>query len=118
MLKTPPEILLELAGSIRARRVGLGLTQQEAAARAGVAYRTWRRLEGSGAASIEDLVKATFVLRCEGQFDQLFPQVAAASLDALLEAQKQQRRKVRQRVRKPADRSRSLRRSSPEPDPS
>ena len=118
MLKTPPEILLELAGSIRARRVGLGLTQQEAAARAGVAYRTWRRLEGAGAASIEDLVKAAFVLRCEGQFDGLFPKVAAASLDALLEAQKQQRRKVRQRVRKPADRSRSLRRSSPEPDPS
>ena len=91
------------------------MTQQEAAARAGVAYRTWRRLEGSGAASIEDLVKAAFALRCEDQIDQLFPPVAAASLDALLEAQKQQRRKVR--VRKPADRSRSLGRSPPEADP-
>ncbi len=100
MLKTSPEILSDLGGSIRARRIGMRLTQQEAAARAGVAYRTWRRLETAGGASIEDLVKAALALRCEDGLDQLFPPVAAASLDALLASQKATSKSSPKRVRK------------------
>lgn len=100
MLRTTPELLADLAASIRARRVGRGLTQQEAAARAGVAYRTWRRLETTGEASIEDLVKAAVALRCEDRLEQLFPIVAAASLDALLASQKAVRENLLKRVRK------------------
>lgn len=87
MIKTPSEILLDLAQRIRERRVALGWPQLEAARRAGVAYRTWRRLETEGRASLEDMVKAAVALRCEDALDTLFPLPEASSLDALLALQ-------------------------------
>lgn len=87
MLETPSEILRDLAGRVRARRVALGWPQLEAAKRAGVAYRTWRRLETEGQASLEDLVKAALALRCEEGLGALFPLPAASSLDVLLAQQ-------------------------------
>lgn len=87
MLKTPPEILLDLAGRLKARRIALGWTQVEAASRAGVAYRTWRRLETEGRASLEDMVRAAVALRCEQDLETLFPLPPATSLDDLLARQ-------------------------------
>jgi transcriptional regulator with XRE-family HTH domain len=87
MLKTVPELQRELGERIKARRIALGLAQQEAALRSGVAYRTWRRLETEGRASIEDMIKATLALRCEDGLDGLFPAPAASSLDDLLKRQ-------------------------------
>lgn len=87
MLKTPYEILQDLAGRIKARRLALGWTQVEAAQRAGVAYRTWRRLETAGHASLEEMVKAAVAMRCEDALSALFPVPAATSLDALLAQQ-------------------------------
>lgn len=87
MFQTPAEILHELAGRIKARRVALGWPQLEAAQRAGVAYRTWRRLETEGQASLADMVKAAVALRCEEGLGALFPLPAASSLDALLAQQ-------------------------------
>lgn len=87
MLKTAPELLQELADRIRVRRVALGWPQQEAAQRSGVAYRTWRRLETQGQASIEDMIKAALALRCEEALIALFAEPAAASLDDLLKSQ-------------------------------
>lgn len=101
MLKTPFEILQDLSGRIRARRIALGWTQQEAAGRAGVAYRTWRRLETEGQASLETVVKAAVSLRCEGDLEALFPLPAARSLDALLERQAAAATAGRARVRAP-----------------
>lgn len=87
MLKASSEILLELAGRIRNRRAILGWTQQEAARRAGIPYRTWRRLENEGKASLEDMIKSSIALRCENTLDALFPEPAATSLDDLLKRQ-------------------------------
>lgn len=87
MLKTSSEMLLELAGRIKARRVALGWTQQDAAQRASIAYRTWRRLENEGRASLEDVIKAAVALRCEDGLEGLFPPPAATSLDDLLKHQ-------------------------------
>ena len=87
MLKTSVELVQELAGRIKVRRLAMGLPQQEAAQRSGVAYRTWRRLETEGKASIEDLIKAAIALRCEEALTALFPEPAAASLDDLLKRQ-------------------------------
>lgn len=109
MLQTPFEILQVLAGRIKARRVALGWSQVEAAQRAGVAYRTWRRLETEGQASLEDMVKAAFALRCEEALGALFPLPASSSLDALLA--QQAARGTTRRVRAP--RSRSARPPSP-----
>jgi transcriptional regulator with XRE-family HTH domain len=68
--------LANLGGQIRARRLAMGLTQADAAGRAGVAYRTWRRMEKDGSASIEDLLRAAIALRCEQGLTALFPEPA------------------------------------------
>ena len=90
MLKTPVELMEELGRRVAVRRKGLGWTQQAAAERSGVSYRTWRRLETAGQASIEDLIKAAVALRCEEGLETLFPPQAAVSLDELLRRQKAQ----------------------------
>jgi transcriptional regulator with XRE-family HTH domain len=87
MLKTSSELVQDLANRIRVRRLAMDLPQQEAALRSGIAYRTWRRLETEGKASIEDLVKAAIALRCEEALEALFPALTASSLDELLKRQ-------------------------------
>ena len=81
--------LSSLGQRIKTRRLAFGLTQKAAAERSGVAYRTWRRMEGEGKASIEDLVRAAIALRCEQDLAWLFPEPAASSMDDLLERQRQ-----------------------------
>jgi transcriptional regulator with XRE-family HTH domain len=66
----------------------LNLTQAEAAEKSGVAYRTWRRMEKEGRASIEDLIRAAIALRCEQGLSTLFPEPAASSMDELLVMQR------------------------------
>jgi len=87
VLKTAPELAHELADRIRVRRAAMNWSQEEAAKRAGIAYRTWRRLETESKASIEDLVKAAIALRCEDGLSLLFPEPAAANLEDLLRRQ-------------------------------
>lgn len=87
MLKTSAELVQELADRVKVRRLAMGLPQLEVAQRSGIAYRTWRRLETEGKASIEDLIKAAIALRCEEALTALFPELAAASLDDLLRRQ-------------------------------
>lgn len=98
------ELLTQTGSQIRARRLALNLTQAEAAAKSGVAYRTWRRMETEGSASIEDLVRAAIALRCEQGLGALFPEPAASSMDELLKAQqaaaKRTQRQKAQRVRR------------------
>lgn len=88
MLKTPQEFLQELGLSIRTRRLGRNWSQEEAARRAGMGARTWRRMEASGQATIENLVNAAIALRCEDRVLELFPAPAARSMDELLVQQR------------------------------
>lgn len=88
MLETPLEFATLVGQRIKRRRLDMGLTQADAAARACIAYRTWRRLEAEGKASIEDLVRAAVALRCEQGLAELFPPPPATSMDALLHQQK------------------------------
>lgn len=100
MLKTPVELTVGLGARIQARRAAMGITQAEAARRSGVSYSTWRRMETIGKASIEDMVRASLVLRCEHDLDGLFPPLPAVSMDDLLKQQaKAQAPKVRRRAR-------------------
>lgn len=90
-----------LAQRIKMRRIALNFTQQVAAERAGVAYRTWRRMETDGSASIDDLIRAAYALRCEDGIEALFPEPVARSMDELLEMQRlAAKKKVRQRAGK------------------
>lgn len=87
MLKTALEMASELGARIRQRRLGFAWTQADAAERAGVSYRTWRRMEAEGKASIDDLIRAAIALRCEQDLSVLFPEPAATSMDELLRQQ-------------------------------
>lgn len=82
------DLLSKTGSQIRTRRLAMGLTQADAAARAGVAYRTWRRMEKDGSASIEDMIRAAIALRCEQGLAELFPEPAASSMDELLTRQR------------------------------
>ncbi len=99
MFETPLEFAQAIGARIRARRLGFGLGQAEAAERAGVSYRTWRRMETEGKASIDDLVRAAIALRCEQDLKALFPEPAATSMDALLERQKREAGRTSRRTR-------------------
>jgi len=83
-LLTPSELQQCIGERIKARRLALGWSQREAAERSDVAYRTWRRLEQEGQASVEDLVKAAVALRCDEGLLELFPEPPAVSMDDLL----------------------------------
>lgn len=103
MFLTPTELIIGLGGRIKARRIAIGVTQVDAAERAGVSYRTWRRMEQDGKASIEDLARAAIALRCEDGLDSLFPAPAATSMEALLRRQQsdaQPKRRLRAPSRK------------------
>lgn len=91
MLRTTSELLSDLGGAVRARRVAQNWSQGEAAKRAGMSRSTWKRLEATGQATTENLLSAAIALRCEDGFAQLFPAPTAQSMDELLE---QQRRAV------------------------
>jgi transcriptional regulator with XRE-family HTH domain len=97
MILTLQDHMQGLGQRIKARRLALDLTQQAASAKAGVAHRTWRRMEG------EDLVRAAFALRCDEGVAGLFPELAANSMDELLAQQRKPTKSPRQRAggRKP-----------------
>lgn len=90
--------MVALGQRIKARRLTLNLTQQAASAKAGVAHRTWRRMEGEGKASIEDLVRAAIALRCDEGIAALFPEPVARSMDELLQQQRKGAKAPRQRA--------------------
>jgi transcriptional regulator with XRE-family HTH domain len=98
MMSTLDEQMLDLGKRIKARRLALDLTQQAAAAKAGVAHRTWRRMEAEGRASIEDLVRAAIALRCDEGIAAVFPEMAATSMDELLAQQRKATKPLRQRA--------------------
>ena len=99
MLLTLNDQMSDLGKRIKARRLSLHLTQQAAAAKAGVAHRTWRRMEAEGRASIEDLVRAAIALRCDEGIVALFPDMAASNMDELLAQQRKATRPPPQRAR-------------------
>jgi transcriptional regulator with XRE-family HTH domain len=98
MLKTPEELRLELGHAIRARRIGRGWSQEEAAKRAGMGISTWKRMETSGPSLVENMINAAIALRCDDGFSQLFPAPAASNLDELLQRQAARVPKPRQRA--------------------
>lgn len=98
MLLPLQDQLTNLGKRIKARRLAINLTQQAAAAKAGVAHRTWRRLEIEGKASVEDLVRAAIALRCEEGILGLFPEMVANSMDELLAQQRKTTKSQRQRA--------------------
>jgi hypothetical protein len=55
-------------------------------------------MEAEGNASIEDLVRAAIALRCDEGVADLFPEMAASSMDELLAQQRKTIKSPRQRA--------------------
>lgn len=83
ILQTPRDLTRTIAGRVRALRLERGWTQREIAARAGIAFETYRAFERTGSISLERLMKLAVVLDARTDIEQLFRPAAAQSLDEL-----------------------------------
>lgn len=72
-----------IRGAARARRVALGMTQAELAARSGVPIATLKRFEQRGAVGLDTLLALAAVLDALDGFLNLFPLVEVTTLDQL-----------------------------------
>lgn len=93
-LRSPSEIIVDVAGRMKRRRIDMNLTQRDLASRSGVPYGSLRVFEETGKASFEAVVKIAFALEAEAEFDTLFPARPPKTLEDVIG------RPVRQRVRK------------------
>jgi transcriptional regulator with XRE-family HTH domain len=100
-LKTEPDVLREVADTLRAYRLALGWRQLDLADRSGVAIATLRRFEGSGKIGFQGLAKLLVTLGLADNFLSNFkrPTRAPASIDDFLAAN--QPAKPRQRASSP-----------------
>jgi transcriptional regulator with XRE-family HTH domain len=95
----PGDVARDVAARARARRVALGLTQQDVADRSGVNIWTLRRFEASGKLAFDALIRLAIVLDAIEGFGALFPEPAFHSLEEVIERPKRQRGKRRTVVR-------------------
>jgi transcriptional regulator with XRE-family HTH domain len=70
-LKTPRDVLRELATRFKARRLAMNLTQEGLAARSGVSWGSLKRFEHRGLVALDALLKLSLVLGCLGDFDRV-----------------------------------------------
>lgn len=85
-IKTAEELLQTLAGNIRALRINQGLSQQEAAAKAGLSLRTLVNLEDDGRSTVETLLRVLRALGVAEPFSSLVPEVRVSPMTLLRSA--------------------------------
>lgn len=90
-LKSPSDVLRDVAHKARARRLALNLTQEGLAVRANVSLGTLKQFEKSGKASFETVLRIGFALDAASEFDQLFPPSPILSVADVLEKPTRQR---------------------------
>jgi transcriptional regulator with XRE-family HTH domain len=95
-IKSPSELQRELGEGMRALRVNRGMTQAEAAAKAGVALKSLAVLERAGNSSVETLVRALSALQASDVIGRIAPQPLVSPI-AMLRNQGKVRRRVRHR---------------------
>jgi len=78
------EICKAIADKVKARRLDLNMTQEGISKRTGVNISSYRRFERTGLISLEGLVKISFVLEMEKDFDKLFTQRIYQSIDDVI----------------------------------
>lgn len=71
-LKTPVEVMNELAGRIKTKRLRLNLTQEGISLRSGVSLGSLKRFESTGQISLESLLKLAHAVNALSDFDEIF----------------------------------------------
>ena len=97
-LTTATDIQEATRTAAKARRIALGLTQADLAARSGVPIATLKRFEQRGEASFTTILALAEVLDALAEFQALFPTPDIRSLEDL-----DRQEKPRQRVRRRKD---------------
>lgn len=91
--KTPMSIAIDIAARIKARRLEKNWTQKLLAAKAGIAFSTYRRFEMTGEIAFTSLVKVAFALDLEYDFDNLFTKRIYSSIDEIVNDKNATKRK-------------------------
>jgi transcriptional regulator with XRE-family HTH domain len=93
MLKTPVEIMEDLALRIKSKRLELNLTQEGISSRSGVSLGSLKRFESTGQISLESLLKIAHAVNSLSEFETLFtPQKNRTSLFEKTPVQKKRQR--------------------------
>ena len=95
-LKSPNEIMLNVAEQVKHRRLEKNLTQKAFAQKAGISFATYRRFESTGEISLRNLVNIAIALNMANELSKLFATPAYESMDSMLSAKTN---KERQRAR-------------------
>ena len=86
--KTPCNIMMSVAGKVKARRHESNLTQLALARRADMSLASYRRFERKGEIAFKSLVKIAIAMDCADDFANLFSQKAYRSIDELVKQNK------------------------------
>lgn len=98
-LDTAPDLREAVRGAARDRRIALGITQVDLAARSGVPLGTLKRFERLGEVSLSALLAIAEALDALDGFHSLFPMPEARTLEEV-EAQAARPKRARPRMRK------------------
>ena len=90
-LSSPRDVLMDLAGRARQRRLDANLTQEGLAKRAQLSLGTLKLFERTGKASLEFIVLLAFALNAEKEFASLFPATGPKSIDEVIDRPRRQR---------------------------
>ena len=69
ILKTPTEVMKDVALRVKSKRLALNLTQEGAALRSGVSLGSLKRFESTGQISLESLLKLAHAVNSLSDFD-------------------------------------------------
>lgn len=92
-INTPASILLQIADSVKARRLELNLTQSALAKRSDMSLSSYRRFETTGDISLKSLVQIAFALDATDDLLELFTKKRYTSIDDVVASPKVETRK-------------------------
>ena len=89
-ITTPSSMIEKLRVNFKSKRLFLSLTQDALSKRSGVSLGSLKRFEGSGAISLESLLKIALVLECIDDFTNIanHREVSIKSIDDMLHQRK------------------------------
>lgn len=83
-LHSPDDLTRALGRRMKARRLGVNLTQADLADRAGVSLGSLKRMENGGTGSVETMARVALILGAEEEVEALFAAPGPATLDDVI----------------------------------
>lgn len=87
VFKSPEQLNMDIAKRMRARRKEQKLSQVQLSIRADVSLGTLKRFEQTGNISLTSLIKISYALGCENDFEALFAKKGYSSIQEVIDEQ-------------------------------